>query len=56
MRLAQMDYEKQKVAEAKILGDPFVLKMMQEFEATIVPGSIKSLSHTPAPTTEKTLD
>jgi len=56
MRLAQMAYEKQQVAEAKILGDPFVLKMMQEFEATIVPGSIKSLSHTPSPRTEKTLD
>ena len=56
MRLAQMAYEKQLVAEAKILGDPFVLKMMQEFEATIVPGSIKSLSQTSAPRTEKTLD
>ena len=56
MRLAQMAYEKQLVAEAKILGDPFVLKMMQEFEATIVPGSIKSLTHTAAPTTAKTLD
>jgi DNA polymerase-3 subunit gamma/tau len=43
MRLAQVAYEKQVLAEAKILGDPFVQKMMQEFEATIVPGSIKTV-------------
>jgi len=43
MRLAQVAYEQQVKAEAKILSDPFVQQMMQEFEATIVPGSIKPL-------------
>ena len=56
MRLAQIAYEKQVVAEAKILGDPFVLQMMQEFGATIVPGSIKPLGPSVQRSTEKTLD
>ncbi len=33
--------ERQRAAEALILGDPFVQKMMQDFGAKIVPGSIK---------------
>ncbi len=35
--------EKQKAAEAIFLGDPFVQKMMQDFGAKIVPGSIKPI-------------
>ncbi len=41
MRLAQIAFENQQIAEAKILNDPFVLQLMQEFDAKIVPGSIK---------------
>jgi DNA polymerase-3 subunit gamma/tau len=33
--------ERQRAAEAFILGDPFVQKMIQDFGAKIVPGSIK---------------
>jgi DNA polymerase-3 subunit gamma/tau len=33
--------ERQRAAEALILGDPFVQKMIQDFGAKIVPGSIK---------------
>jgi DNA polymerase III subunit gamma/tau len=33
--------ERQKAAEAVILGDPFVQEMMRDFGARIVPGSIK---------------
>jgi DNA polymerase-3 subunit gamma/tau len=43
MRLAQIAFEKQQIAEAKILNDPFVIQMMQEFDAKIVPGSIKTI-------------
>ena len=35
--------EKQKAAEAIFLGDPFVQKMMHDFGAKIVPGSIKPI-------------
>lgn len=41
MRLAQIAYENQQIAEAKILNDPFVKELMQEFDAKIIPGSIK---------------
>jgi DNA polymerase-3 subunit gamma/tau len=43
MRLAQIAFEKQQIAESKILNDPFVIQMMQEFDAKIVPGSIKTI-------------
>ena len=43
MRLAQIAFEKQQRAEAQILNDPFVIQMMQEFDAKIVPGSIKTI-------------
>jgi DNA polymerase-3 subunit gamma/tau len=41
MRLAQIAFENQQIAEAKILNDPFVMELMQEFDAKIIPGSIK---------------
>jgi len=41
MRLAQIAFENQQIAEAKILNDPFVKELMQEFDAKIIPGSIK---------------
>ncbi len=41
MRLAQIAFENQQIAEAKILNDPFVIQMMQEFDAKIIAGSIK---------------
>jgi len=41
--LAQIAFEKQQRAEAQILNDPFVIQMMQEFDAKIVPGSIKTI-------------
>jgi len=41
MRLAQIAFENQQIAEAKILNDPFVIQMMKEFDAKIVAGSIK---------------
>jgi DNA polymerase-3 subunit gamma/tau len=41
MRLAQIAFENQQLAEAKILNDPLVIELMQEFDAKIIPGSIK---------------
>lgn len=43
-RNAHAAAERQKAAEAIILGDPFVQKMMQDFGARIVPGSIKPVT------------
>ena len=40
-RNAHAAAERQRAAEAIILADPFVQQMMQDFGATIVPGSIK---------------
>jgi DNA polymerase-3 subunit gamma/tau len=40
-RNAHAAAERQRAAEAFILGDPFVQKMIQDFGAKIVPGSIK---------------
>jgi DNA polymerase-3 subunit gamma/tau len=42
-RNAAASEEKQRAAEKIILDDPFVQKMMQDFGAKIVPGSIKPL-------------
>ncbi|MBU6503766.1 MAG: DNA polymerase III subunit gamma/tau [Burkholderiales bacterium] len=42
-RNAAAALEKQRVAEAIILGDPLVQSMMRDFGAKIVPGSIKPL-------------
>ncbi len=41
--------ERQKAAEAIFLGDPFVQKMMQDFGAKIVPGSIKPIKQPEPP-------
>ena len=35
--------ERQRKAEQKMKSDPFVMSMMREFGATIVPGSIQAL-------------
>ncbi len=43
-RNAHAAAERQKAAEAIILQDPFVQKMMQDFGARIVPGSIKPVT------------
>jgi DNA polymerase-3 subunit gamma/tau len=39
--------ERQRQAEQQIQADPFVLAMMREFGATVVPGSIQSLQDNP---------
>ncbi|MBC7490570.1 MAG: DNA polymerase III subunit gamma/tau, partial [Glaciimonas sp.] len=36
--------ERQRIAEETARNDPFILSMMHEFDATILPGSIKSLA------------
>jgi DNA polymerase-3 subunit gamma/tau len=43
LRQAHMALEAQMIAEAKILNDPFVLQMMDRYDAKIIPGSIKSV-------------
>jgi DNA polymerase-3 subunit gamma/tau len=43
-RNAHAAAERLKAAEAIILDDPFVQRMMQDFGAKIVPGSIKPVS------------
>jgi DNA polymerase-3 subunit gamma/tau len=40
-RAAALAAQRQSEAEAIILGDPFVQKMMHQFDAKIVPGSLK---------------
>jgi DNA polymerase-3 subunit gamma/tau len=40
-RLTQENAERQARAEAIILQDPFVQSLMRDFDAKIVPGSIK---------------
>jgi DNA polymerase-3 subunit gamma/tau len=41
LRQAHLALEAQMQAEAKILNDPFVLQMMSQYDAKIIPGSIK---------------
>jgi DNA polymerase-3 subunit gamma/tau len=40
-RAAALAAQRQREAEAVILNDPFVQKMMRQFDAKIVPGSLK---------------
>ena len=40
-RAAALAAQRQREAEAIILGDPFVQKMMRQYDAKIVPGSLK---------------
>jgi DNA polymerase-3 subunit gamma/tau len=43
LRQAHLALEAQMQAEAKILNDPFVLQLMSQYDAKIIPGSIKSV-------------
>jgi DNA polymerase-3 subunit gamma/tau len=40
-RAAALAAQRQREAESIILNDPFVQKMMRQFDAKIVPGSLK---------------
>lgn len=44
-RITTQQNERQQAAEAEIMNDPLVQQLMREFDATIVPGSIKPLAH-----------
>jgi DNA polymerase-3 subunit gamma/tau len=44
-RITTRNQERQAAAEAEIMNDPYVQHLIKEFDATIVPGSIKPLSH-----------
>ena len=52
-RLAKAANELQAAAEALIMGDAVVQQLMREFDAKIVPNSIKPIKITPINTTEK---
>jgi DNA polymerase-3 subunit gamma/tau len=55
-RLAKAAAELQAAAEALILNDPAVQQLMREFDAKIVPNSIKPIKLTPPHTIEKEND
>jgi DNA polymerase-3 subunit gamma/tau len=44
-RIITQQNERQQAAEAEIMNDPLVQQLIREFDATIVPGSIKPLAH-----------
>jgi DNA polymerase-3 subunit gamma/tau len=44
-RITTQQNERQLAAEAEIMNDPVVQQLIREFDATIVPGSIKPLAH-----------
>ena len=44
-RITTQQQERQQAAEAEIMNDPLVQQLIREFDATIVPGSIKPLAH-----------
>jgi len=52
-RLAKAANELQAAAEALIMGDITVQQLMREFDAKIVPNSIKPIKINPINTTEK---
>ena len=44
-RITTQQHERQQAAEAEIMNDPLVQQLIRDFDATIVPGSIKPLAH-----------
>ena len=44
-RITTQQQERQQAAEAEIMNDPLVQQLIRDFDATIVPGSIKPLAH-----------
>jgi len=44
-RITTQQNERQQAAEDEIMNDPLVQQLIREFDATIVPGSIKPLAH-----------
>ena len=44
-RITTQQNERQQAAEAEIMNDPLVQQLIRDFDATIVPGSIKPLAH-----------
>ena len=44
-RITNQQIERQQAAEDEIMNDPMVQQLMREYDATIVPGSIKPLAH-----------
>ena len=44
-RITTQHHERQQAAEAEIMNDPLVQQLIRDFDATIVPGSIKPLAH-----------
>ena len=44
-RITSRNEERQAAAEAEIMNDPYVQHLIKEFDATIVPGSIKPIAH-----------
>ena len=44
-RITTQQNERQHAAEAEIMNDPVVQQLIRDFDATIVPGSIKPLAH-----------
>jgi len=44
-RITTQQHERQQAAEDEIMNDPLVQQLIREFDATIVPGSIKPLAH-----------
>ena len=44
-RITTQQHERQQAAETEIMNDPLVQQLIRDFDATIVPGSIKPLAH-----------
>ena len=44
-RITTQQNERQQAAEDEIMNDPLVQQLIRDFDATIVPGSIKPLAH-----------
>ena len=44
-RITTQQTEFQQAAEDEIMNDPLVQQLIRDFDATIVPGSIKPLAH-----------
>ena len=44
-RITTQQHERQQAAEDEIMNDPLVQQLIRDFDATIVPGSIKPLAH-----------